>query len=279
MRKSAKSILFFLILAIPLAGLAQPSNIQFRDRLGDSVILVNTAEKSPRVKRPPVLKGYLSGGLRINSNGWGLFIDKGFLYGSNDFGSVNRNHFFQAKVIELSFTEIKHAKEIKANSVLPGLPFQPDAYVLGKINNFYQANLGFGFHHLLAGKPDPRTVSIHWVYLGGFSAGLLKPYYLELYNLGTVKYSQDIQTEFVSPGLIMGKAGFSKGLDEIEFVPGVFLKTGLHFDFAARPKGLMALEAGVYGSYYFNEIAQMVGQEPKQLFLNFYASLQFGGRK
>lgn len=278
MPESAKSILFFLLLAIPLSGLAQPSHIKFRDRLGDSVILINTAEKQLRVKRPPVLRGSLSGGLRINSNGWGLFIDKGYLYGNNEFGSINRNKFFQSKIIEFSFSEIKHAKEIKANSVLPGLPFQPDAYVLGKINNFYQANLGFGFQHLLAGKPDPGTVSIHWVYLGGFSAGLLKPYYLELYNLGTVKYSKDIQTDFISPGLIMGKAGFSKGLDEIEFVPGIFLKTGLHFDFARHPKGLMALEAGVYGSYYFKEIEQMVGQKPKQIFLNFYASLQFGGR-
>lgn len=278
MKGSVKAILFFLIFAFPFSGFAQPSHIHFRDRLGDSIVLVNTAVKPPKTKRPQVLTSSLSGGFRINSNGWGLVVDKGFLYGNDAFGSVNRNKYFQSKIIELSFSEIKHPKEIKANSVLPGLPFQPGAYILGKINNFFQANLGYGYWKLIAGKPDQGTVSIHWVYLGGFSAGLLKPYYLDLYQLGTVKYSKDIQTEFISPGMIMGKSGFSKGLDEIKFVPGLFFKTGLHFDFASQPKGLMALETGVSASYYFQEIEQMVGQDPKKLFLNFYVSLQFGGK-
>lgn len=279
MKGSIKSILFFLLLSFPFTGWTQPSHIQFRDRLGDSVVLVNTAEKPLRVKRPPLLTGSLSGGFRINSNGWGIFIDKGFLYGNDAYGSINRNKYFQSKIIELSFSEIKNPKEIKANSVLPGLPFQPGAYILGKINNFFQANLGYGYWRLIAGKPDPGTVSIHWTYLGGFSAALLKPYYLDLYQLGTVKYSKDIQNEFVTPGMIMGKAGFSKGLNETKFVPGIFLKTGLHFDFASRPRGLMAIEAGVSGAYYFQEIEQMVGQDPKKFFLNFYASLQFGGKR
>jgi hypothetical protein len=40
----------------------------------------------------------------------------------------------------------------------------------------------------------------------------------------------------------------------------------------------MALEVGVNGEYYTNKIEQMVGQDPKALFLNFYASVQFGKR-
>lgn len=278
MKGGVKTIVFFLLFSIPFQGWAQPSNIHYRDRLGDSVILVNTAVKPPKTKKPPVLTSSLSGGFRVNSNGWGLLLDKGFLYGNDAFGASNRNKYFQSKVLELSFCEIKHPKEIKANSVLPGLPFQPGAYILGKINNFYQANLGYGYWRLIAGKPDAGTVSIHWVYLGGFSAGLLKPYYLDLYQLGTVKYSKEIQNEFITPGMIVGKAGFSKGLNEIKFIPGIFLKSGLHFDFASRPKGLMALETGVSASYYFQEIEQMVGQDSRQLFLSFYASLQFGGK-
>jgi len=278
MHRSVQSILLLLLFSLPLSGWAQRHQMQYRDRLGDSVVLVNTAEEAPRTKRPAVLTSALSGGFRLNSNGWGLFMDKGFLYGNNDFGSNNRNKFFQARVIELSFSEIKHPKEIKANAALPGLPFQPGAYILGKVNNFYQANLGYGYRRLIAGKPDPGTVSIHWTYLGGFSGGLLKPYYLNIYNLGAVKYSEDVQQEFLTPGRIMGKAGFSKGLNEIKFVPGIFLKTGLHFDFASQTKGLMALETGAYGSFYFQKVLQMVGQDPKQFFLNFYVSIQFGGK-
>lgn len=278
MKNWGKFTLILLMLAVPLSGFSQINKMQYRDRLGDSVVLVNTAVKPPREKKPPVLRGALSGGIQLRSDGWGLFIDKDYLYGNDDYGKVNHNLFFQHRVFEFSFGQIKHPKEIKGNSVLPGLPFQPGGYVLGKINNFYQANLGYGYRRLIAGKPDPGTVSIHWTYMGGFTAGLLKPYFLKLYGIGEVKYSEDVKKEFVTPGLIEGKAGFSKGLNEIKFVPGVFLKTGLHFDFASRPKGLMALEAGVYGSYYFQEIPLMVNQESKQFFFSFYASLQFGGR-
>jgi hypothetical protein len=69
-----------------------------------------------------------------------------------------------------------------------------------------------------------------------------------------------------------------KGFNEIKFVPGLHFKTGLHVDFATGRKSLMALELGVNGEYYTSKIQQMVGQDPKALFLNFYASLQFGKR-
>jgi len=279
MKAKVEFILFILLVSLPVSGMAQWSRMNYRDRLGDSVVLVNTAQKPPRVKRPPMYKRSFSGGVRLQSNGWGIFADKGFLYGNEVFGSINRNKYFQVKVLELSLSEIKHAKEIKANSVLPGMAFQPGGYILGKINNFYQANLGFGYRRLIAGKPDPGTVSIHWTYIGGFSAGLLKPYYLDLYQYGSVKYSEDIQNEFISPGMIIGKSGFSKGLNEIKVIPGLFLRTGLNFDFAPGKKGIAAIEAGVQGAYYFQEIAQMVGQDPKKAFFSFFASLQFGGKR
>lgn len=279
MKVKAEFLLLVLMITWPVCSMAQWSKMHYRDRLGDSVVLVNTAQKMPREKQPRIYRGSLSGGARLQSNGWGIFVDKGFLYGNETFGTINRNKYFQVKVLELSLSEIKHAKEIKANSVLPGMAFQPGGYILGKINSFYQANLGFGYRRLIAGKPDPGTVSIHWTYIGGFSAGLLKPYYLDLYQYGSVKYSEDIQNEFISPGMIMGKSGFSKGLNEIKMIPGAFIRTGLNFDFAPGKKGIMALEAGVQGAYYFQEIAQMVGQNPKKAFFSFYASLQFGAKR
>lgn len=272
----------WLFLLFSLSGLntvwGQRSKIEYRDRLGDSVILINTAEEKERIKRPKALRGELSGGFRLNSNGWGVFVDKGYLRGGEAFGQINRDKYFQVRLFQLELGEIKHPKEISSSFGLPGFNINTSAYILGKVNNVYQARLGYGYRRLIAGKPDPGTVSVHWVYMGGFAAALVKPYYLRIQGLGEVKYDVNNEAFFVSPGYILGKSGFSKGFDELEFIPGVFLKTGLHFDFATRRKGLIALEVGVNGTYYTQKIEQMVRQDPKQFFFNLYASLQFGKR-
>jgi len=275
---SAKIILAALVLVVPQVLWAQPSKIKFRDRLGDSTQLVNTAEELPRIKGPEALTGELSVGIRLNTDGYGLVIDKGFIP-SGDFGQRNYDRFYHVRLITFELSEKNHAKEIKSSSgILPGIISSPGSYVLGKINNFYQAKLGYGIRRMIAGKPEVGNISIHWVYAGGFAAGLIKPYYLNLGGYGEVKYSDSLAPDFVSPGLIMGKAPFSKGLDELKFVPGAFARTGLHFDFSSRRKFLLALELGTSGEIYTQKIEQMVGQDPKVYFLNFYATLHIGTR-
>lgn len=278
MNQFLKYFLCLILLTAEWSVMAQPIQYKYRDRLGDSVRLVDLNEPPERIKRAPLLTKSLSGGVQVRTDGWALFMDMEFLYGHADFGNQNYNTHFQERLVELSFGEIKHPKEVKTNSNVPGMPFEPGGYILGKINSFYQANLGYGYRRLIAGKPDNGTVSIHWTYLGGFSGGLLKPYYLNLMNQGLAKYSKDIESDFIAQSNIMGKAKFSEGLDEVEFVPGLFLKTGLHFDFTKRKKALMGIETGLTASYYFKEVPQMVGQDVQQLFYSFYLSIQIGGR-
>lgn len=278
MKIRAKNILFLLAILLPFGLFAQQSKIQYRDRLGDSTQVVNTAVKPPKVKGPRPLRGELSGGLRLNTDGYGIFVDKGWLKGGDEFGQKNRDKHFHVRLLQFELSERKHPKEIRSNNALGGIGLQPSSYILGKVNNFYMFKIGYGRRQMIAGKPDPGTISIHWVYLGGFSAGLVKPYYLNLQRNGETKYNDTIVRDFISPNNIIGKAPFTKGLNELKFVPGLYAKTGLHFDFASRRKGLMALEVGASGEYYTQKILQMVGQDPKALFLNFYASLQFGKR-
>lgn len=278
MKIRAKNILFLLAILLPFGLFAQQSKIKYRDRLGDSTQVVNTAVKPPKVKGPRPLRGELSGGLRLNTDGYGIFVDKGWLKGGDEFGQKNRDKHFHVRLLQFELSERKHPKEIRSNNALGGIGLQPSSYILGKVNNFYMFKIGYGRRQMIAGKPDPGTISIHWVYLGGFSAGLVKPYYLNLQRNGETKYNDTIVRDFISPNNIIGKAPFTKGLNELKFVPGLYAKTGLHFDFASRRKGLMALEVGASGEYYTQKIMQMVGQDPKALFLNFYASLQFGKR-
>lgn len=278
MKIKAKYIFVLLVVVVPVLSWAQPSKIKYRDRLGDSTKLVNTAIKPPKVKGPRSLRGELSGGIRLYTDGYGVFVDKGYLKGGETFGQKNRDRLFHVRLLQFELSERKHPKEIKSNNGVPGFGFQQNAYILGKINNFYQFKLGYGRRQMIAGKPDPGTISIHWVYVGGFSAGLVKPYYLNLQSSGETKYSENNEIAFISPGNILGKASFTKGFDELKFVPGFYLRTGLHFDFATGRKGLMALEVGGSGEFYTQKIAQMVGIDPRAYFFNLYASLQFGKR-
>lgn len=276
MNRNFKILFSTLLFLLPISVFAQPIQMQYLDRIKDSLELVNTAIKPPRVKKPPTLSSELSAGLRLNTDGYGLFFNKGFLRKSDEFGSENQNRFFQVRFLELEINELKNSKEIKANAALPGMNSQVGSYILGKINTIYQVKLGFGNRRLIAGKPDPKTISIHWVYLGGFSMALLKPYYLELNNIGEVKYADSIKADFTSPGNINGKAAFSKGFDELKFVPGLYVRTGLHFDFAAKKTGVSALEVGATATAYSQKLEQMAYQKPQQFFFSFYVSLQFG---
>ncbi|MFT4061761.1 MAG: hypothetical protein QM642_05305 [Edaphocola sp.] len=252
--------------------------MKYRSRLGDTTLLVNTAVKPPAIKGPSALRGELSGGIRLNTDGYGLFVDKGWIRDNDKYGKPNKDKLFSVNMLQVELLEHKNAKEVGSSNASGGANISTSSYILGKINNFYSFKVGVGRRQLIAGKPDPGTFSLHWVNVGGFAAGLLKPYYLNIYGLGTVKYSDSIAEDFVSPGMIESKAGFGTGLGETKFIPGIHLKSGLHVDFASGRKSLMAIEAGVNGEYYFGKIQQMVLQDPKSLFLNFYASIQFGGR-
>ncbi len=278
MNKNRKNILLLLLFLIPISVFAQPSRIEFRQRLDDSIKVINIAEEPEKVKLDPVLKSEISAGIKLSTDGYGLILNKGFIKDANKYGRVNRDKLFRVNLIQLEISEIRHPKEISSTSSMPGMNFSTDAYKLGKINTFYQVNLGYGKKKLIAGKPDPGTISIHWLYLGGFSAALLKPYYLNLQSSGDTKYDEENETYFISPGNIIGKSSFTKGFDELKFIPGGFLKTGLHFDFAKKRKGLGSLEVGILASYYSEEIELMVRQKPSQFFFNFYAAVFIGKR-
>lgn len=268
---SAKKKWLSLLLCFPWALFAQPSKMPFRDRLGDTTLVINTAVKEPKQKPPPALRKELNFGLQASTDGYGIVVENGWIR-SESFPSKERDKLFHVRLLHLEIGERKHSKEISGGG------FGGGNYILGKVNNFYTAKLGYGRRQMLAGKPDPGCVSIHWAYMGGFSAALLKPYYLNVNGLGEVKYADSIASYFISPTLIAGKSAFTKGFSEIEFVPGAFGRTGLHFDWAQRRKGLVALEVGVAAEYYSKKILQMVGTDPKSLFLSFYASFHLGKR-
>lgn len=256
-----------------------------------TVIKSDSASKKPvpkvLVKKPKPLRTEMSLGAKMNTNGWGAYITKGWVK-SDD--AKRSDQFYNLRYVELEFDEVKHPKETKTTNQFLGSYSNESAkpYIYGKINNFYQFNLGYGFRKMIAGKPEPRSVSVHWFYLGGLSLGLLKPYYVNANvpqdNGGsgplvrkTIKYEDDKQS-FLDDRLIISAAGFTQGIGETKIVPGLHLKTGLHFDFAANKKTVLAIETGVSADLYTQKIEIMANQKAYPYSANVFASFQFGKR-
>jgi hypothetical protein len=239
-------------------------------------------------KKPKPVRSEISAGFRLNTDGWSIFVDKGYVR-SNE--TKLRDQFYNIRLFQVEVEEHKDAKEIKRslNDQTPsGGTQKTKPFIFGKINNFYALKLGYGVRRMIAGKPEPGTVSIHLVAAGGLSLGMEKPYYVDGYvpqdNFGTLvpatfKYTDSTKEAFLTERYIRGGAGFTKGLGEMQFVPGIHFKTALHFDFAANRHTVMAVETGVNFEYYTRAIQLMANQDAKPYFGNLFASFQFGKRK
>lgn len=241
-----------------------------------------TTVRKPAVKKPKPIANEFSMGLRLNTNGWSLFAERGLVQSEE---TKYRDQFHNVNLIYLELSEQKHPKETR--STINGDPQRTRPFVFGKVSNFYKLKAGVARRKMIAGKPESGTVSVHWVYGGGVAAGFLKPYYIEAlvadpssgrYAQETIRYSDETQGTFLSEGFILGATGFAKGLGEMKFVPGITAKTGLHFDFAQRKRTKLAVEVGMNGELYTKRVEIMANQKAQPYTLNIYASIQAGKR-
>ncbi len=242
------------------------------------------SNQNPVVKKPKPITREISGGFRLNSDGWSVFAERGDVRSTE---GRNQDMFHDLRIFQLEFTEHKHAKEIK-QSPADQSGGNARALIYGKINNFYALKLGYGLRKMIAGKPEPGTVSIHWANTVGLAVGMEKPYYVDGFLRqdngaspipATFKYTDETAQDFTDLNYLTGSAGFMKGIGEIKVVPGLHFKSALHFDFAANRKTVMAVETGFNVEYYSRPIVLMAGQDSQNLFANLFASFQFGRRK
>lgn len=266
-----KHRLFLLVTICALC--ASQAIAQKAVRSADSLIKPEAKVLYIKPKGPDPLLHEMSGGFRLNTNGWSIFTDIGKFKAKN---LKQVDMFHDVRIWQIEFTEKKNPKEYKSTSTDGS---GTNTYIYGKINNFYALKLGWGYRKQIVGKPDPGTLSIHWVNTLGVSIGLLKPYYLNVYsNPGAVKYNDATKKDFLDQGLIEGNAGFSKGLSEVKVVPGGHFKSALHFDFSGNKKMALGVELGVNAEYYSQELSLMANQPATAYFTDLYIGLQVGKR-
>ena len=211
-------------------------------------------------------------GFKLNTDGWTV------LYEHGKYKTINTTNTW--------FIEFGERKSHKEDRVTPSDPYTGypvgNSFVYGKQNVFYNLNLGIGQQRLIGGKGTKNGVAVSAIYGGGFSLGLLKPYYVTIYDPNTgltqdVKYQGPSDTVFLYYPI--SSAGLTKGFNEMKFVPGLLAHAGLRFDYGRYNELLSALEIGISAEFYSQNMPIMVDAKPKQFFYNAYVAIEFGMRK
>jgi hypothetical protein len=215
----------------------------------------------------------ISQGIHFNTDGWSIFYEKG------KYKTITTTNLWWIEV-----GEHRHPKEERTPtaSSVQGFIILSN-YVYGKQNNLYDVKLGFGQQKLIGGKGNKNGVAVSAIYGGGITAGLLKPYYLQIQNPSTqrqedIKYDNNNQL-FLDPTVILGKGSFSKGFGEMQIVPGGHVKGALRFDYGRYNEVVSALEVGLKATYFSKKMPIMLLNDEKSLFFNAYISVTFGKRK
>lgn len=210
------------------------------------------------------------GGPVLHGDGWGLQV----YYGK--YRTAKDRH-----TLGLEIVGMKHPKEIKSFN-----PYYEDArgYFYGKLNSMLILRPTYGRKHRITEKIRKSGVEVNYVWNIGPSLALLKPVYLQI---GEPEYPyQTIVTEKYDPDLhfannIFGRASWFKGVGEMKLYPGAFGRFAFNFEYAGDNTGIRALEAGATIDAYAEKVpimAEQLGVENKQFFLEFYLALHFGGK-
>lgn len=216
---------------------------------------------------------------RLNTNGW-----SGGLY------YLQQKSPGKKTVWQLYFSEIRHEKEAKqqrtANTYASLGKNTP--YIFGKINNAYTLQLGYGREQMLFPALLNGNMSVGLRYTAGPALALLKPYYLNLVyvdyipgpvpRLETERYSADNKEHFLQPGFILGNGGWSKGLGEMKYIPGLFAELAFTLE-PDRPKSFVkTITIGGNAAFYTSGIEIMAERKAYAYQASFFVGLALGKR-
>ena len=206
------------------------------------------------------------GGLVFHSSGWGLNARMG----KHKTGFVKRFY-------EFDITSLHNAKEVKQETYYEG----SKKYIYGKLNNLYVLRTGIGLQRIITHKPVWGGTELRFISLLGASIGITKPLYL--YIISTSQDDAPIQVEKYNPAKhdihrIYGKGPFFRGFNQLHVYPGLYLKTGLNFEYGTTDNSVSALEAGIILDYYNKRIPIMAYNYNSNYFISLYFSINFGTR-
>ncbi len=216
-----------------------------------------------------LLEKQWSVGALLHTNGWGIKFRKGH--------NVTALRQF---MWEVEFSTYKSSKEVRSIN-----PYYSDSrsYFYGKLNYVWFLRGGIGQQQILNRKPYWGGVQVSWLYYGGFSLGITKPVYLYIIHLKNGFSDYEVREEKYNPDIhfvdnIYGRGPFLAGFSSLGLHPGVYLKTGLDFEFGVKNRQINALEVGGILDYSPIPVAIMAFNPKQSFFLTLYLSVMFGKR-
>ncbi|HLP51287.1 MAG TPA: hypothetical protein VK154_10415 [Chitinophagales bacterium] len=213
-----------------------------------------------------------SGGLRIQTNGFTLFGEYGWIK------DINRT-----RLLQVEYSYYVDYKQKKQDSQLQG----GRDYVFGLRNRFHVIRAAYGFKRTIADKAARNGVRLSAIFFGGVSLGLLKPYYLNLVQpvndslapaIKPEQYSEANADRFLNKAYIVEAAPIRYGLSKMQPVAGLHVKSGLDFDWGTKDEFVKALEAGIMMDFYYKRLPIMANSSNRFYQFAFYLSFQFGKR-
>jgi hypothetical protein len=244
---------------------AQKSRKEKREARKDKVnALIKQDEEGLLVYRKHKISG-----VSLTTDGYGAFFEKGI-----------RQDRRKTSLLRFELSEKKTSKEERG---IPGggALGQANTAILFKLNNFYQFRIGYGYQYLLGSKGNKNGIEVSAVGVGGLTLGLVKPY---LYDVGDVngKRFRAGWEQFDTTASIVdlyGASGLTQGWNALKIKPGLFIKTGLRFDYGRFNETVSAVDIGLFGEFYSGKIPQLYLAKQKQFFFGAYLAMLIGKRK
>ncbi|HOB77614.1 MAG TPA: hypothetical protein PLS14_03830 [Bacteroidales bacterium] len=217
-------------------------------------------------ERGVLLKQYLSFGVNIHSQGWGISMD----IGKN--ANIYNNYGLLVEFVDVhSFKEIKLRREGILNA---------KSFVYGKLNYIYFLRTGFKSASTLNFKPYWGGVSVGKFYSIGFNSCFTKPVYLQIQKYSSY-YDWEIVEERYQPEKhdlndILGRGSFFSGFNKIKYYPGIYLQGGFSFDFGDTQDKIRRLDIGASLDLFIKEVPIMAYENNTFYFITFFLKYNIG---
>ncbi len=186
---------------------------------------------------------------------------------------------FRTRVYSVEFVNLKSTKQIQSINPYFG---NAKRFVNGKMNEVFMLRGGVAHKRLLNRKPLWGGIELRWLYEGGASVAIEKPYYLfviSYYEGVGNELNYTVETRQYDPSYdIYGRAPFTKGIDEIKLKPGVYAKTGFNFEFGHVQTRIQSFETGAILEFFPQSIEIMAGDNNNRFFLTLYINVSIGSR-
>jgi hypothetical protein len=186
----------------------------------------------------------------------------------------------QAFFLGLEIVNIAHEKERRAQSNATG-----NTYLPGKINYLFAIRTFFGNEKKLFGKYPEDGIRLSWMYAGGISIGVIKPYFIE-YDYSDIAGYPDYRIEAYDPNIhneprrILGSGGFFHGFNSSSVTMGIHARTSLNFEFGKGElmETVSGLEVGFNIEYYPQEVTIFDIETEQNVYTSLYLNIYIGQR-